>query len=342
MKITIKQIAEMAGVHRSTVDKVLHNREGVSQEVREKVQKIIDQYQYQPNPIGQALKKQEKVIRIGVILLEVDAKERIMKGIQEELKSYQSFNIQLDFHMVVYPDVKEQLRLMHKMIEDQVDGIILSPINSSEIVSVINYCTGVKIPVVTVNTDIKGSSRFCFIGQEGERAGRVGGRLMGEFLNGKGTVAVFTSDGDEQQSFSYNKRDKGFRSILNEVYPKIHILKSIRTDENFETIASETKKLLDKEKYLHGIFITCGVVKEVGRVLKEEGRQNMKVICYEDYPEVLELLKEEVIDATITSELAIQGRRALNKLLDYIIYNRKPPRKHLYTNIQIVLKECID
>ena len=26
MKITIKQIAEIAGVHRSTVDKVLHNR----------------------------------------------------------------------------------------------------------------------------------------------------------------------------------------------------------------------------------------------------------------------------------------------------------------------------
>lgn len=34
MKITIKQIAEIAGVHRSTVDKVLHNREGVSQELK--------------------------------------------------------------------------------------------------------------------------------------------------------------------------------------------------------------------------------------------------------------------------------------------------------------------
>ncbi len=68
MKITIKQIAEMAGVHRSTVDKVLHNREGVSQEVRERVQKIIDEYQYKPNPIGQALKKQEKPIKIGVLL----------------------------------------------------------------------------------------------------------------------------------------------------------------------------------------------------------------------------------------------------------------------------------
>ena len=83
MKITIKQIAEIAGVHRSTVDKVLHNREGVSQEVRQRVQKIIDEYGYRPNPIGQALKKQDQKIKIGVILLEVDAKERILSGIKE-------------------------------------------------------------------------------------------------------------------------------------------------------------------------------------------------------------------------------------------------------------------
>lgn len=342
MKITIKQIAEMAGVHRSTVDKVLHNREGVSQEVRERVQKIIDEYQYKPNPIGQALKKQEKPIKIGVLLLEVDAKEKIIAGIREEMKAHQSFDIQLIECTTIYPNVQEQLHAIHKMIEKRVDGIILSPINAPEIVSAIDYCTGLKIPVMTVNTDIKGSSRFCFIGQEGERAGKVGGRLMGEFLNGKGTVAVFTSDGDEKQSFSYNKRDHGFRSILKKAYPKIHILKSIRTDENPGTISDETKKLLDKEKYLSGIFITCGGVKEVGKVMKQQKREDIKVICYEDYPEVLELLKEEVVDATITSELSVQGRSSLKYLLDYLIYNKKPSKKHMHTNIQIILKECID
>ena len=127
MKITIKQIAEIAGVHRSTVDKVLHNREGVSQEVRQRVQKIIDEYGYRPNPIGQALKKQDQKIKIGVILLEVDAKERILSGIKEGLSAYQSFDIELMYHTVNYPDVGEQIRLIHKMIEQKADGIILSP-----------------------------------------------------------------------------------------------------------------------------------------------------------------------------------------------------------------------
>ena len=60
-----------------------------------------------------------------------------------------------------YPDVGEQIRLIHKMIEQKADGIILSPINSPEIVSVIDYCNGLHIPIITVNTDVKGSQRFC-------------------------------------------------------------------------------------------------------------------------------------------------------------------------------------
>lgn len=50
MKVTIKEIAERAGVHRATVDKVLHNRVGVSDEVRMKVQRIIKEMGYTPNP----------------------------------------------------------------------------------------------------------------------------------------------------------------------------------------------------------------------------------------------------------------------------------------------------
>lgn len=342
MKITIKQIAEMAGVHRSTVDKVLHNREGVSEEVRKRIQKIIEEYDYKPNPIGQALKMQKKTIRIGIILLKVDAEDIIREGIQRELGSYQSFNIQTDYHSVLYPDIKGQLKLIHQMIEEKVDGIILSPINSEEIVNAINYCMSMKIPVVTVNSDIKGSQRFCFIGQDGSQAGKVAGRLMGEFLNGKGSVAVLTSDGDARQSFFFDKREGGFRGILDKEYPRIHTLKSIRTDEDPEIIAAETKKLLESEKKLDGIFITCGGVKEVGKVLKKEKREDIKVICYEDYSEVLDLVKERVVDVTIATELKKQGGQALNVMLDYLIYEKTPPRKHLYTEIKIILKECIE
>ena len=100
---------------------------------------------------------------------------------------------------------------------------------------------------------------------------------MGEFLNGKGKCRCIYKDGHEQQSFSYNKRDKGFRAMIKETYPKMHVLKSIRTDEDAMTIAEETRNLLEKEKYLKGIFITCGGVREVGKVLKEQEKRILRL-----------------------------------------------------------------
>ena len=65
MRVTMKEIAERAGVHQATVDKVVHNRVGVSDEVRAKVQAIIDELGYKPNPTGRVLQRQGKKWCIG-------------------------------------------------------------------------------------------------------------------------------------------------------------------------------------------------------------------------------------------------------------------------------------
>lgn len=341
MSVTIKQIAEMAGVHRSTVDKVLHNRPGVSDPVRRRVQKIIDECNYEANPIGKALKMQDKELRIKVILLEVDARSYLEKGVEEELKKYGSFQIELDYMTIPYSETEKQVRALRSCIGEKVQGVILSPINSPEIVKEIDACTLAGIPVVTVNTDIKGSQRLCFIGQDGFKAGRVAGRLMGEFLRGQGKIAVFTSDGDNHQSFPFGTREGGFRQIIAEAYPYIQVMENIHTQEKSQVIRREMRKLCENEKKLSGIFITCGGVKAVGDVLEEYEREDIKLICYENYPEIIELLKKDIVTATLDSDIEEQGKKALEVLMDYLIYDRMPVRKHLYSEIKIMLKESI-
>jgi LacI family transcriptional regulator len=69
MRVTMKEIAERAGVHQATVDKVVHNRVGVSDEVRAKVQAIIDELGYKPNPTGRVLQRQGKKAGIKMEVL---------------------------------------------------------------------------------------------------------------------------------------------------------------------------------------------------------------------------------------------------------------------------------
>lgn len=52
---TIKEIAKIAGVSRSTVSRVINNDPNVSEQTRAKVQEIIDKMDYEPNPVARSL-----------------------------------------------------------------------------------------------------------------------------------------------------------------------------------------------------------------------------------------------------------------------------------------------
>lgn len=65
--VTINEIAKLANVSRATVDKVIHNRPGVKQETRDRVQAILDNVNYHPSLVGKALVLSKNPIIIGVI-----------------------------------------------------------------------------------------------------------------------------------------------------------------------------------------------------------------------------------------------------------------------------------
>lgn len=55
MAVTIRKIAEICGVSRGTVDRVLNNRGRVSQENIDKVNRAIQELGYKPNTLGKTL-----------------------------------------------------------------------------------------------------------------------------------------------------------------------------------------------------------------------------------------------------------------------------------------------
>ena len=66
-KITIKDIARLTGLSKGTVDRVLHNREGVSKKSYAKVMKVIEDLGYEPN-IYASLLAQNKERVVAVLL----------------------------------------------------------------------------------------------------------------------------------------------------------------------------------------------------------------------------------------------------------------------------------
>jgi LacI family transcriptional regulator len=58
----VKEIARRANVSIATVDRVLHNRKGVSKQTKEKILSIIEELNYEPNLLAQRLASR-KILR---------------------------------------------------------------------------------------------------------------------------------------------------------------------------------------------------------------------------------------------------------------------------------------
>ncbi len=55
MTLTLKQIAELAGISRSTASRVLNHRPGVRPEVRERVLQVMREHGFRPDPVARSL-----------------------------------------------------------------------------------------------------------------------------------------------------------------------------------------------------------------------------------------------------------------------------------------------
>ncbi len=343
MKVTIKEIAERAGVHRATVDKVLHNRVGVSDEVRMKVQQIIDQMGYTPNPAGRVLQRQGKIYRIAAILVEVDALEFLKAGIEQGVRNQVGFEIEVSYYICKFQDAQAQKEFIDAAVEEQVDGIVLSPINSNRVRLAIDRAVHAGIPVVTANSDIDGTERQCCVSADGMRASRIAGRLMGQFLGGKGKVAIVSSAVDsENNNYHVSVREQGFTEFLKKQYPLIEIVDCIESFEDPQITFCKTVELLERYTDLQGIYITCGGAAQVGKALQQKGRaQDIRVISFEDYPEIVELIRQDVIDCTLAGEIQRQGELPIQIIMDYLVFGKKPQAEQIFTETKILVKESL-
>ncbi|WP_416296889.1 LacI family DNA-binding transcriptional regulator [Paenibacillus illinoisensis] len=121
MNKTISDIAQLAGVAKSTVSRFL-NGGSVSEDTRQKIERIIKQYNYVPNTFAQSLKAKKTSI-IGTVVPRLDsfATSQTLIGIDEELRTNQ-------YQMLIANTSQEmdrEIDAIYDFARQKVSGIIL-------------------------------------------------------------------------------------------------------------------------------------------------------------------------------------------------------------------------
>ena len=140
--MNIKEIAELAGVSPSTVSKIMnHKDETISSETRERVLKIVKEYNY--TPYASAKTPTQKSWIIGILLPSQLCNDAFLDGIISTAQEH-------GYTVLVRSscsDTEQELKSITALCSNHVDGIIWEPLNN-ESLSHVHHIQDNDIPLI--------------------------------------------------------------------------------------------------------------------------------------------------------------------------------------------------
>lgn len=341
--ITQSQIAEIAGVSRSTVGRVLNHCEDVNEETRRKVTDIIEKMNYHPNRAGKALVIKQKNIKIGCIIIQADNPfyAELNKGIQEKAEEFKTYGIDVIVERVVFR-AEDQIQKIDELLEQNITALVIQPTIEPSIAEKLLEVEKSGIPIVTVNTDLPNfHSTFCYVGNDFYLCGKTAANLMEIVTGASCQIGIITGFSNAK---SHSDRVNGFRDYLQNIPGMSIVAISENMDDEMESYFV-TKTMLNEHPEINAMFLVAGGVHGAGTAIKniqEEQHRSIKTISFDDVPTTRSLVRDGTILATICQQPIRQGQMALSVLFDYFVDGKLPDSKRLYTDIQIKIQANID
>ena len=336
MSVTIKQIAELAGVSRGTVDRVLNARGGVNAEVEKRIQAIVKELSYEPNLVAKALANSKNRITIGVLINAGGNSffDKVLVGIKRAQREVGGYGVSVIFEELTGYDVDEQVLSIEKLMKLSVQGLVITPINDKKVVKKLQEAARLGIVITTLNTDVTGLDKLCFVGCDYIKSGKTAAELLGQFSNGNTKVGIITGS---RKMLGHNRRVDGFKMVLEKEYPNSSIIEVVENNDDNSLSYEVTKQLLTKHT-LDALYFCAGGIDGGIQAVVELSREDMIIITVDDTQNIKTYITDGIVNATVCQQPIKQGYDAVIAQYEYLVNGNKPSKKHLMTQNEVKLK----
>ncbi|MCV9388762.1 LacI family DNA-binding transcriptional regulator [Reichenbachiella ulvae] len=338
--IRIKDIAKLAGVSVGTVDRVIHKRGKVSEEVKEKIEKVLSETGYKPNLLARTLGS-KKGIKIAVIMPNPEQDEYwalAFTGITQSLEDWSQYNLQIDNHFFDLFDSSSFREAAENALSQTPDGLVCAPIFHKETLEFFSQQNQDNIPYVLCNTFIKELSPISFIGQDLYQSGRLAGELISIGGTDKSHVAILHIQENIENSMHLKAKEQGLRDILE---PKYEISSHDIKKMDPALIREQIEQILIDEN-LGGIFVsTSSALHEVASILENMGRSDIRLIGYDLLEKNLSYLKRGVINFLINQNPKRMTLTGIGHLSNHLLFQKELPENELFP-LEIISRENME
>lgn len=318
----IKEIANALGISIGTVDRALHNRQGVSSKTRARVLKIAERLQYQPNVAARNLKLNRRV-RLAIHLPREIASffDPLRDGVRAAAALAHGVKVDLDFR--TYPRLGDgDVQLMKEDIGREYDGIVITPGDPAAIVPMIRQFVAKGTAVVCVASDAPRSERLTSVSVDAAVSGGIAAELLGRAIRSESAVATITGD---LSTFDHSEKLRGFAATLATVAPHLTLLPVLESHERPRDAYQATLALLKRKPRPAGIYVSTANSIPVLRAL--EGAKllgRIDIVTTDLFPELAALLESGKIFATIYQRPFTQGKTASEALIRWLVEGVRP------------------
>ncbi len=338
---TLKEIADLAGVSRGTVDRVLNHRGSVNPQTERKILEIVQALDYKPNKAGIVLAAQKKNLKLGVVLLGRDTVfyDDILAGVRDKAEELEGYNCSVLIRQTEY-DLNRQLEAIDELVAEEISGLAISPYNDNAVREKIDALHDRGIPVVTLNTDIENARRLAYVGCHFYRSGETAGGLMHLMTGGAadGSVHVGIISGS-MNVLCHTERIAGFRHVT-ETYGGIQIVETVNNSDDESRSYDLTADMLRRHPEINALYFTAGGVYGGCRAVMYSGRAAQITVITNDMVDTTrEFLENGLIAATICQQPFVQGHKPLSILFTYLTTGELPAVENDYVNIDIRIRE---
>ena len=289
--------------------------------------------------ISNLYSNQQKKLAYIVSDINIPFWQIISKGIKDK-----SNELGYEIHIYSSNNLKKnELENLASAISLKIDGLIISPINSSTASTLLEIAKINNIPVVIADIGSNSKDYISFISSDNKKGAYELGKILSKYMkslswNKEGTVGIIAIP---QKRLNGKDRTIGFIQALEEDNIKVSGMYQ-QVDFSYEETYNYSKKLIDENKNLRAIWLQ-GSDKYKGALdaIKKANKQNeIALICFDAEPEFLEMIQNGDLVASAMQQPYIIGQEAVVTLNNY--FNNKEVKKEQKMEILSISKENID
>lgn len=342
---SIKEIAIEAGVSIGTVDRVIHNRTGVSKRTKEKIQKIIKENNYTVNPVASILAS-KKNYTIATLLPKTNTLKDFWatpkKGIEQAMDEIKNLGFLVNHFEFDQFSSASYINTFKNLVDSHPNAVLLAPTFNKETKELIHLLDDQNIPYVFINTGTEGLNNLSFIGQDSYKSGFLAGKLMNWVLPQNAEIAVIEIRKNVTNYTSIHNRIKGFVDYFKTSKKSISI-NHLHIDqlENEFALETQLKTYLEKNNNIKGIFVPSSKISTIAKAIENLKKTDIEMGGFDTTTDNVKYLKKGTVDFLISQKPTQQGYDGIKFLYNHLTHQNQP-KKNSFSPIEIVLKENVD